>query len=331
MTQLKSDIKNIFCEQLELLELSDKNISKDIIELKLNTIIENLVEKIDLNKYLYVPLKETTNENVMDGVEFDDEKSSDVELSDNTIPLFQEKTIETNKQPNESTPIQNNFRLSYEMEQFARSKFVQNVTDMFEDFKLYYQSKGTLNSDWEAVWKRWVLNNNRYKKHLVKTTIKEDMKLTDHMISFAKEYITKDAINLEFQKFKNHYLGTGDLKASWDKVWQNWCIHHKQFKPKEQSQKSQEKQNYRWDFRKAKDVSDKIKDWLEFEKGINWLDDFYWKNRPIPGIGWQKVIHPDFNKEEILLYKIDSPDGSYMLEHKTEEIIDAEILETSKT
>ncbi|MEA3353611.1 MAG: hypothetical protein U9Q33_07340 [Campylobacterota bacterium] len=328
MTQLKSDIKDIFCEQLDLMDLTDTIVSKDIIELKLNTIIENIVTKVDFQKYIYVPLKETSHDNVMDGVEFREEKSSDVELHDDTT-IHHREISRTTPVTNSTSAIPDNFRLSYEMEQFARSKYVQNVTDMFEDFKLYYQSKGTLNSDWEAVWKRWVLNNNKYKNHLVKTTIKEDMILTDSMILFAKKHIAKDTIELEFQKFKNHYLGTGDLKASWDKVWQNWCIHHKQFKPKQVSQKSQEKQNYRWDFRKAKDVSDKIKDWLEFEKGINWLDDFYWKNRPLPGIGWQKVIHPDFNKEEILLYKIDSPDGNHMLEHKTEEIIDAEILEAS--
>jgi hypothetical protein len=39
------------------------------------------------------------------------------------------------------------------------------------------------------------------------------------------------------------------------------------------------------------------------------------------------MIHPDFNKEEILLFKIDSTDGSFMLEHKSDDIIDAEVLE----
>ena len=209
---------------------------------------------------------------------------------------------------------------------FAKSKFIQNVDDIFEDFKLYYQSKGILNSDWEAVWKRWVLNQNKYKTHLIKTVIDEDMILNTPMLKFAQKYIDKNNIELEFVKFKNHYTASGDIKVSWVKMWENWCIKHKEFKPKENT-KAKEKADYRWDFRKAKEVSDRIKDWLEFDKKINWLDDFYWKNIPIPGIGWQKVIHPDFNKEEILLYKIDSTDGSFMVEHKTDDIIDAEVLE----
>ena len=32
------------------------------------------------------------------------------------------------------------------MKQFAQSKFLQNIEDVFEDFKLYYQSKSTTNS-----------------------------------------------------------------------------------------------------------------------------------------------------------------------------------------
>jgi hypothetical protein len=213
------------------------------------------------------------------------------------------------------------------MKQFAKSKFIQNVEDIFEDFKLYYQSKATLNSDWEAVWKRWVLNKNKYTNHLIKTVINEDLYLNNPMKNFAKKYIDKDNVELEFLKFKNHYISTGDLKVSWDKVWENWCINHEQFKPKEQSKKSKEKSDYRWDFKKAKEVRDRIKDWLEFDKKINWLDDYYWKNIPIPGIGWQKVMHPDFNKEEILLYKIDSTNGNFMLTHKSNDIIDAEVLE----
>ena len=38
-------------------------------------------------------------------------------------------------------------------------------------------------------------------------------------------------------------------------------------------------------------------------------------------------MHPDFNKEEILLFKIDSVDGNYMLQYQSDEIIDAEVLE----
>ncbi len=323
MDSIKFQLKEILSKQIEEMDLESIHLTKEILQFKLTTVVENTVRKIKLEKPVSVPISKTTNDNIFDGVTLDSEKASDVDFSDFiSIDDFSQK-----KQEPKSTSIPPSFTLTYELRQFAKSKFIQNVDDMFDDFKLYYQSKGTVNSDWDAVWKRWVLNNNKYKSHLIKTTISEDMNLSESMRKFAKKYIDKENTDLEFMKFKNHYLGTGDLKVSWEKVWENWCIHHKQFKPKEQSKKSQEKQDYRWDFRKAKDVSDRIKDWLEFDKGINWLDDFYWKGIPIPGIGWQKVIHPYFNKEEILLYKIDSVDGNFMLTHKTDDIIDAEVLE----
>lgn len=323
MDKLKLQIKAIFEKQLELMNLNSTEITKDTLELKLNTLIHNVVQKVNIEELMSVPLTKTTNDNIYsENFDIDRGKSADISLSDNSY-----MNISTKKESAETnTTIPANFTLTYEMRFFAKSKFVQNVDDIFEDFKLYYQSKGTLNSDWEAVWKRWVLNQNKYKTHLIKTVIDEDMILNTPMLKFAQKYIDKNNIELEFVKFKNHYTASGDIKVSWVKMWENWCIKHKEFKPKENT-KAKEKADYRWDFRKAKEVSDRIKDWLEFDKKINWLDDFYWKNIPIPGIGWQKVIHPDFNKEEILLYKIDSTDGSFMVEHKTDDIIDAEVLE----
>ncbi len=323
MDKLKLQIKAIFEKQLELMNLNSTEITKDTLELKLNTLIHNVVQKVNIEELMSVPLTKTTNDNIYsENFDIDRGKSADISLSDNSY-----MNISTKKESAETnTTIPANFTLTYEMRFFAKSKFIQNVDDIFEDFKLYYQSKGTLNSDWEAVWKRWVLNQNKYKTHLIKTVIDEDMILNTPMLKFAQKYIDKNNIELEFVKFKNHYTASGDIKVSWVKMWENWCIKHKEFKPKENT-KAKEKADYRWDFRKAKEVSDRIKDWLEFDKKINWLDDFYWKNIPIPGIGWQKVIHPDFNKEEILLYKIDSTDGSFMVEHKTDDIIDAEVLE----
>jgi len=323
MDNLKSQIKKIFCEEIDFIDLKSKSLTKNIFELKLNTIMENILQKVDLEQNISIPITQTTNENIFDGTTIESGKSSDIELRDNYFNDIKPKE----QNIIESTTIPSNFTLTYEMKQFAKSKFIQNPEDIFEDFKLYYQSKATINSDWEAVWKRWVLNKNKYTNHLIKTVIDENLQLNNSIKEFAKKYIEKDNIELEFLKFKNHYIATGDLKVSWDKVWENWCINHKQFKQKEQSQKSKEKSDYRWDFKKAKEVSDRIKDWLEFDKKINWLDDFYWKNIPIPGIGWQKVMHPDFNKEEILLYKIDSTSGNFMLGYKSNDIIDAEVLE----
>ncbi len=323
MDKLKLEIKSIFEKQLDLMNLNSQNITKDILELKLNGLVENIIEKIDLNENVSVPLTRTTNDNIYsENFDIDRGKSSDTSLSDNN---YMNKSIKTSIS-DENTTISSSFTLTYEMKNFAKSKFILNVDDVFEDFKLYYQSKGTLNSDWEAVWKRWVLNQNKYKTHLIKTVIDEDMNLNKPMLEFAKKYIDKNNIELEFVKFKNHYLASGDIKVSWVKMWENWCIKHKEFKPKENT-KAKEKADYRWDFKKAKEVSDRIKDWLRFDKKINWLNDFYLKDIPIPGIGWQEVKHPDFNKEEILLYKIDSTDGNFMLSHKTDDIIDAEVLE----
>jgi len=322
MDSFKEKLKEKFSKEIDSLDFS---LDINTIDVRFHSIVEEILETIKVKKeHFSVPLSKTTNDNLYgDDFELCSGKSSDTVL--NSSPNTQYQPQQQLQKP--STSIPNNFTLNYEMRAFAKSKFVQDVEEQFENFKLFYQSKGTVNSDWEAVWKRWVLNQNKYKNHLVKTTIDENISLSDSYKKIAKKYIDKNNVEIEFIKFKNHYLANGDLKVSWDKVWENWCINHNQFKPKEQSSKAKEKSDYKWDFKKAKDVSDRIKDWLRFEKNINWLDDFYWKDIPIPGIGWQKVMHPDFNKEEILLYKIDSSDGNFMLQHKTNDIIDAEVLE----
>ncbi len=323
MDNFKSLIIDKFSKEINSLDLSLDNNS---LSLKYNQIVQDILEQIMLKKeQVSIPISKTSNNNICSS-EFNicSGKSSDTLL--NTNVNSQGKYI-PKTQLNESSTIPNNFTLTYEMKQFANLKFIQNVEEEFENFKLYYQSKATINSDWEAVWKRWVLNQNRYKNHLVKTVIDEDMKLDNSMLKIVKKYIAKENIEIEFVKFKNHYIANGDLKVSWEKVWENWCINHKQFKPKEQTTKQKQKADYRWDFRKAKDVSDRIKDWLEFEKGIKWLEDYYLKDIPIPGIGWQDVMHPDFNKEEILLFKIDSQNGQFMINNKSDDIIDTEVLE----
>lgn len=322
MDQIKEELTYRFSKALENLDLRKET---NLLELEYNSITEELFEYIKRVKQEHtIPLRKTSNDNICSS-EFDlcGGKSNDVILND--LPT---QTPTPKKALNEQTTIPNNFSLTYEMKQFAKSKFIQNVEEVFENFKLYYQSKGVVNSDWEATWKKWVLNNNKYKNHLIKTTISENMELNSTLKEIAKKHLSQDMIELEFTKFKNHYISNGDLKVSWERVWENWCINSKQFnKQPTTSSALQEKQQYKWNFRKAKDTSDKIKDWLEFEKGINWLDDYYWKGIEIPGIGWQKVIHPDFNKEEILLYKIQSDNGQFLLNHKSDDIIEIEVLE----
>lgn len=328
MEDLKSKIIDKFTNEINSLDLS---MDEHLLTMKYNSIVENILNTIIVKREkINVPLHETTNNNNLKHT-FDNTfglcagKSSDTVLSSDTVPRLSSNTTSVS----ESTTIPNNFTLTYEMKQFAQSKFLQNIEDVFEDFKLYYQSKSTTNTDWEPVWKRWVLNQNKYKNHLVKTTIDENIVLDNGMIQVAKKYMDKDVITLEFTKFKNHYISNGDLKVSWGKVWENWCINHKQFQPKvpkEQSTKQKEKADYKWDFRKAKDISDKIKDWLEFDAKINWMEKYYWKdihqfeiktNDGVLKLAWSKMPHPDFNKDEILLFKIDTDEAKYLLNNDT--------------
>ena len=340
MQDLKSQIIDRFTNEINSLDLS---MNETNLTLKYNSIVENILNTILVKKEkINIPLHKTTNENNFKHT-FDNTfglcagKSSDTVLSSDNSPRLSSSGSIHNSQIKESTTIPNNFTLTYEMKQFAQSKFLQNIDDIFEDFKLYYQSKSTTNTDWEPVWKRWVLNQNKYKKHLVKTTIDENITLSNDMVQIAKKYMEKTHITLEFTKFKNHYIANGDLKVSWEKVWENWCINHKQFKPKaprEQSSKQKEKADYKWDFRKAKDISDKIKDWLEFDAKINWMEKYYWKdihqfeiktNDGILKLAWTKMPHPDFNKDEILLFKVDTEEAKYLLNH--ENIDTVEVIE----
>jgi len=294
--------------------------AKERLELQLNDLNEKILGQLNLPD----SLEDSSNtylENKIDNFDLESGKSQDVLLQSS---FYDKNKIEV--KPKKATTIPDDFSLDFDMVSFALSKYIKDPNSLFDEFKLYYQAKGTIYSDWEKVWQRWVTNQNKYKSPLEKTLIDKDMVLNDKMIKLAKKYIDKDTISVEFVKFKNHYIASGDIKVSWLKAWENWAIKHKQFNS-QQTTASQEKNDYRWNFRKAKEVSDKIKKWLKFEKKINWLDDYYWKDIPIPGIGWQDVMHPDFNKKEILLYKIDSEDGKFMLENKSDDIIDIEILE----
>jgi len=336
MEDLKSQIIEKFTDEIKALDLS---MDESKLTLKCNTLMENLLNTILIKReQINVPLSQTSNNNDFN-LDFNNNlcagKSSDTVLNDNP---YGQTLVEEIHQTNESTTIPSNFSLTYEMKAFAKSKFVHNIDDVFEDFKLYYQSKSTLNSDWEAVWKRWVLNRNKYKNHLIKTTLDENTTLSNEMLQIAKSYIKDtEQIKLEFIKYKNHYVGNGDLKVSWNKVWENWCINHNQYKPKapkEQTSKQKEKADYKWDFRKAKDISDKIKDWLEFDAKINWMEEYYWKdihqfdiktNNGTLKLGWVKMPHPDFNKDEILLFRVDTNDAKYLLNNG--EIDTVEVIE----
>lgn len=331
MNFLKEELQERFAKAIQNLDISKEN---HLLEIDFHTISEQLFEFVKVKKeHCSIPLRQTSHDNIcLSELEICKGKSDDVILDD--IPtLKQSLNKKSSTQQNPQTTIPSNFSLTYEMKQFAKSKYIENVEEVFENFILYYQSKGILNSDWEAAWKKWVLNNNRFKNHLIKTTIDEEMELTNELHKVAQKYLPKDLIELEFTKFKNHYISNGDLKVSWERVWENWCINAKQYIKNTPSSTQNEKQTYKWNFKKAKEMSDKIKDWLQFEVKYDWLNLHFYKGeksffintrQESLHIGITDMPHPDFNKKEILLFKIDSDDGQYLSNFHP---IDIEVIE----
>ncbi len=117
-------------------------------------------------------------------------------------------------------------------------------------------------------WTKWCNDINP----LLVTVDKSELILNSLLrYNIAKKYINNKISDIEFTKFKNHYISKGTTRVTWNPVWENWCINYEKFKPKaprEQSSNQKEKAEYKWNFKKAKDVSDKLKDWLEFDEKI---------------------------------------------------------------
>ncbi len=329
MPDLKEEIKNLFCKEIDRIENDTVFLSKDMLEFKLNGIIENVLDRINFNKTVDMPYRQTSNENIYDD-DFNIEADTYSEYDFNEYRFAKNNIVSKSQPEARKFTIPANFSLSEDMIYFAKAKTMpeNEITLSFDKFKAHYESTKAQFADWEAVWKKWVLNHNEFRNHLPRKAMNPEYLLTGKHRDIAKKYINPNDIEEIFESFKSYYIAKGIMAADWNSEWENWCKKSKQFEKNNQKTKaSQEKQDYKWNFKKAKEVSDKIKEWLEFEKGIDWLEDFYLQDIPIPGIGWQEVQHPDFNKEEILLYKIDSPNGKFMLQHKSEDIIDAEVLE----
>jgi len=160
-------------------------------------------------------------------------------------------------------------------------------------------------------------NTNKTQNTNKKNIIKKSRSFTPPTVEEVENYIKEKGYCVEGNLFFEFYAAN-DWRDTNDKEVKNWKLKiiqwHKnsQFKSVTLPNKAQKKQDYTWDFQKAKKISDRLKDWLEFEKGINWLDDYYWKGRELPGIGWNKVMHPNFHKEEILLFGLKSIDENIM-------------------
>jgi hypothetical protein len=311
MEQIKQALIQQFTKKINQLDLSEND---TLLRLKYNTIVEDIYELLKIKKEKLLS-KQNSELFYIDSLQQPAQNA-----------MFVNRNL-TQPNQHQETPIPDDFVLNDRLIDIAKQQGVidmEQIRVIFDNFFYYYKAhQNKTATNWEYQWRLW-LQTNKAKVHLIPMNL--ELKLDDEYLSIAKKYI-KDhqQIPIIFTQFKNYYFSKGDKRVSWLKTWENWCINHKTYKPQEQSKQQKEKQNYRWDFRKAQESSDKIKNWLEHEKGINWLEDFYLKDIPIPGIGWQEVMHPDFNKEEILLYKIDSPNGQYLSNNKVDDIVDVEI------
>jgi len=94
-------------------------------------------------------------------------------------------------------------------------------------------------------------------------------------------------------------------------------------------QSERQKSAYVWEFKKAKHDSNKIKDWLTFKLGIDWLNEYYMKDLPIEikgtdgdiKIGYKNMLCPWENNDEIILFVIEDTRSNHG------GIEDAEIIE----
>jgi len=220
--------------------------------------------------------------------------------------------------------------------QFIAKKYTKINIDIKDEYGLFvahYENNNIVFTSYNYLhrkWKSWVKRIREVKQQVKMISILDaNLTLDDEMIDIATKYMNQSIIKDVFDNFIAYHTSKLSKYADWKAAWKVWCFNYKKFdkalakntKSKQvKTTKQQEKQDYRWDFRKAKDISDRIKEWLEYEKNIDWLNDYYLKDIAIPGLGWQEVQHPDFNKEEILLFKLDSKDAQHLLNDNIEDV-----------
>ena len=145
---------------------------------------------------------------------------------------------------------------------------------------------------------------------------------------FAKFKFDLKEFETEFENFKLYNQNNME-KITIDNF-TKWCMQLKRKQTEVQIKANNDKKSYKWEFKKAQAVSNKIKDWLMFDLGISYISEFITKGIfefEISGIkiGARRVMHPDFNKEEIILFKIDDEAGQYLLKYDSDEVIDVEV------
>ena len=131
-------------------------------------------------------------------------------------------------------------------------------------------------------------------------------------------------------EFRNFCLFNNDneVKITIDNF-TKWCMQKKRkaVEALKKSKEQQEKAAYKWNFRKAKYASDKLKDYFMFDVAFDWQEEYYWKDIKTfeynsVNYSWQKVLHPDFGKEETLLFVVEQDE---YLANTTADILDVEV------
>ncbi len=206
-----------------------------------------------------------------------------------------------------------------------------DIKDEFENFILHYENRKKAGKfdGWYSYnffikqWTKWCKNIN------------EIINTIDSY--FYDEKFKNIGGKKEFEHFQSHYQGLGTLVKEPLKLFESWVRTAKKFKSftSSTSQKPKEQQEYKWNFRKAKSESDEIKDWLLFDLHYDWKEKHWYKdenqfeiniNARVLKIGIIKVMHPDFNKEEYLLFNIENKKNQILLEKESQNIEDVEIL-----
>jgi len=134
--------------------------------------------------------------------------------------------------------------------------------------------------------------------------------------------ISEDKVTEQFEKFKQY--NQNDESKITLKNWKLWCSQYNKFQTSKNSKKSTAKKNseqkdYAWEYKKAKEISDRVKDYYYFEKGIDVLNDYYMKDIPFEGFEFKEATHPYLDKSEVFIIPIN-------LESKNE-TINIDILE----
>lgn len=210
-------------------------------------------------------------------------------------------------------------------------------------------------------------NNPKHKEAQAKKTTLDDkapilphFSMSEEMLAYAQEkFITRENALILFNDFVVYYRKKQYQSRDWNKLLVDWIDKNQGFVPK-QSHPQNPQESTKQDpleftapingekypyiiedfatYNKAVAVSDKIKDHLRFEKNIDWLEDYYWKQIPIEGIKWQKVRYVKLLKDEIILYfdsdKINQQnnDGLKPPNNKNnQEILDVEIISKELT